>query len=380
MEKITIDEKTSEWLDAARGFSAIIVFIAHFNQIFNLPIKGLNGFYHLFFGIIARYGVIVFFILSGFLITVSIINNINKNLRFNEFSFFLNRFTRIYPPYIFSLILCVAIFFIAQYFHLHGFESFRTPSDLYLAREKFSLIPDAYYKALFLLNNFISGFPSTVNMNGPLWTITYEWWLYILAMFFAIWVKNKGYIKGTLPFIIIVIYLFYTSNYGFLWFSTYWIIGSIAALVYSSKYKLSIRISLPLLIILLSISLIYISNDWKILVPTNENTSYAFQLIIAIILTLASSISFLRWNTFTMLFKRSAKYSYTLYVIHFPLLLLSFSFLHKTYQKESNIIRFMLFFLVVAVILFISWFLSKFLEDRNIYKKLITKLIKQKLN
>ena len=86
-----IDKKDSEWLDAVRGFSAIVVLVAHINQVYNLPIVGLNGFMHLFFGIAARYAVISFFVLSGFLITTSILKNISNNKRFDALDFFKRR-------------------------------------------------------------------------------------------------------------------------------------------------------------------------------------------------------------------------------------------------------------------------------------------------
>ena len=108
--KIKIKQKTSEWFDAVRGFSAIIVLIAHLNQVFNIPIFGLNGFCHLFFGILARYAVICFFILSGFLITMSILKNITINNRFDSLDFFKKKTNSDIPSlFFFTFIMCFYI-------------------------------------------------------------------------------------------------------------------------------------------------------------------------------------------------------------------------------------------------------------------------------
>jgi len=372
--KIKIKQKTSEWFDAVRGFSAIIVLIAHLNQVFNIPIFGLNGFCHLFFGILARYAVICFFILSGFLITMSILKNITINNRFDSLDFLKKRLIRIYPPYFFSLLLCVFIYYVVSYFEMHGYNTFRTPDDLYLAREKFSLVPQTYYKAFFILHNIIEGYPSSINMNGPLWSISYEWWLYILAMFFSIWVKNKNYLIGLVSFLIIMVYLFHTSNYSFIWFSTFWVLGAISAIIYSKKLKIKKNIIIPIIISLLTIVIVYLFNDWKILIPRDDNITFSFQLLISVLLVLVFSFPLFRYNLFINIFKKTAKFSYTLYVIHFPIILISYSILHVFYQNQNNFTRLLVFLSLCIIIIIISNFLSTFLENKNIHIAMIKKI------
>lgn len=82
---------TIEWLSSLRGFAAVLVFVSHLN---------ISGFNEIQF-IIGRIGVVLFFLITGYLTH----NTISKR---NLKQYVINRFFRMYP--IFWLLLLIAYF------------------------------------------------------------------------------------------------------------------------------------------------------------------------------------------------------------------------------------------------------------------------------
>ena len=90
-------------LEFLRGLSVILVFFFHFNTSL------FNSFF---------VGVDIFFLISGYVITSSIL----KKDKFDLNLFYLKRFKRIYPNLLFILFLFLVIFFIFYDFLPHEFD------------------------------------------------------------------------------------------------------------------------------------------------------------------------------------------------------------------------------------------------------------------
>src|SRR3954449_2965516 len=87
-----------EKLEALRGFAAIYVVIYHLLMPVKLQVAGFDLLFLFRFG---QEAVILFFLLSGFVIKYSFERSKDKSFK----SYFLKRFTRIYIPLIFILVL-----------------------------------------------------------------------------------------------------------------------------------------------------------------------------------------------------------------------------------------------------------------------------------
>lgn len=97
--------------DAVRAFAIILVLLAHLGSKTWLPSSDFfqNKFWHLISGSSA---VLMFFCLSGFLLTLSGLEEIKKNEIFNLGNFFNRRFIRVLPAFIiFHFILLLLIIF-----------------------------------------------------------------------------------------------------------------------------------------------------------------------------------------------------------------------------------------------------------------------------
>jgi peptidoglycan/LPS O-acetylase OafA/YrhL len=160
-------------LDLLRWLSAFFVVIGHLRSVIFCNYKEilhpnlfLNAFYFLTgFG---HEAVIVFFILSGYLISGSLFKDLNNNL-LNFKRYFINRFSRIYIVYVPAIFLTLILDQIGIYFfnqsgiYNHGVPISSIPFNI-LDREN---IQDLLGN-LFMLQ--ISYYP-TIGSNGPLWSL-----------------------------------------------------------------------------------------------------------------------------------------------------------------------------------------------------------------
>jgi peptidoglycan/LPS O-acetylase OafA/YrhL len=149
-------------LESLRGFAAIYVLLSHLSSNY-LHAQGS------WIGQPFRYaqeGVLLFFLLSGFVIYYSWHEHRGTK---NFAHFFYKRFRRIYPIFFLALLLAYAVTCLAKGFH---------------APDLGQLLGN-----LFMTQGFEHdpGWQSQPFMgNGPLWSLSYEWWFYM--MFYPLYV------------------------------------------------------------------------------------------------------------------------------------------------------------------------------------------------
>ena len=159
--------KNLSWI---RLLAAISVLFSHSFLIAegderNEPVESLTG------EILGIYGVFVFFIISGFLVTRSCLAAPSQK------SYFWNRFLRVYPGYAASIIIC--LFVVCPLFTSPSPENHGHPLSLF----------DDFARSLFFLDNILlcdgAWFYRSQNgmgevLNGVYWTIKIEVILYII--------------------------------------------------------------------------------------------------------------------------------------------------------------------------------------------------------
>ena len=104
-------------LNALRCFAAFLVIISHielYKSFFNLP----NASDIPFFQIIGKLGVVLFFVLSGFLITTLLLKEKDKQGKISNKDFYMRRALRIWPVYFLILFLGFFIFPNFQFWHV----------------------------------------------------------------------------------------------------------------------------------------------------------------------------------------------------------------------------------------------------------------------
>ncbi len=146
----------SSALDGLRGLSAQVVFIGHL--IATLAAVKI-------FGWPARAAVIVFFCLSGFVITSSV-RHARSRGGFSLLRFGMRRIARIYPPYILAIAVAWAVFAVTG------------PSGTM----SFSSVVGELTRAFTFLN---LGSDVITRIDGPLWSLRLEVIAYVITGFLA---------------------------------------------------------------------------------------------------------------------------------------------------------------------------------------------------
>jgi len=151
-------------------------------------------------------GVILFFLLSGFCISLPYVGNNARKLNLEEYA--IRRFFRIYPPYLIAIIVTLIIEFIL----LKAYSLPVAPYTSYLAN-------------VFMVQNYTTG---PLTSNGALWTLPVELELYIAFPVVYYLLKNWG--NNALIIITGIVSLIALSLFisGHFWlgsdFAMYWVV------------------------------------------------------------------------------------------------------------------------------------------------------------
>ena len=175
-----LDKTFSLQLESLRGLSAITVLFSHAFQAFIAP-QDVT-----FYSIVRLFGqaaVMMFFVLSGFLIGHSIQKNLLQNHTFSIRRYARQRFRRILPPFIFALFWMLLLYVLAPYFFATESHDFQLlPALMMRTAYDFSWVE--VLGSVFFINEFLT---PTLYANAPLWSLSYEVWFYLLAGLMAMW-------------------------------------------------------------------------------------------------------------------------------------------------------------------------------------------------
>ncbi len=332
-----IPHVVSPQIDSLRGLSAIVVLLAHANQVFISP--SYHGLYAIF-GVIAQSAVMVFFVLSGFLIGKSLTRNASSENGFNLVRYATDRANRIFPPLVFSIIVVLILYFAAPYTFSTGTNSFIDASQ-FMARQGFNVDATSIVGSLFFLNGFLT---ENISVNGPLWSLSFEVWYYIAAgaIFFY-----RGP-KRVIVFAAIMC-LLGALNKLFIFYSVVWFSGLAVCILDNNKIfykKLSIIIcaafGLPAIALAAYYTYSFIGNTSPN--QTDIKLIFVFNFLFGISASAALHMLVNGLIKIKPILPRTSAFSYTLYVIHFPIIL----FVYGTTQ--TLILNNTLFSFVVAAI------------------------------
>jgi peptidoglycan/LPS O-acetylase OafA/YrhL len=180
---LTITRRLSSFLDAARWVAAAAVIQEHARILVLGPYAGQAGVgrwaYGLFYFLtgFGRLAVIVFFVLSGFLVGGEVLRQLSADA-FSWRAYAVKRVARIYPVYVLALAAGCA-------FDWVGIHHANT-QGVYTAGMPFPglgfSVADRLTLPVLLKNlGFMQGLTSTtVGSNQPLWSIAFEAWYYLL--------------------------------------------------------------------------------------------------------------------------------------------------------------------------------------------------------
>lgn len=304
-------------LAAVRGLASVVVLLSHVIQVHFLRFTGLNTPLHLTSSTASKYAVVVFFILSGYLIAHTIEANIQRNGKLKLDSYFAARIARIYPPFLYCISVALAVFVIMGMFGLPGRSTpLSLPGDLYASRDFVHLSFREVISALFMLEGMLE-------INGPLWSLYIEVKLYVLFACALALMDRRGVVQK-----VILAALFYAVaksglalNPGFVGYAAVWLVGAIAYYVCNERGRRWNRLLLcgGLFVFLVLVEFYQAEQT--------DRSPWVVALEILIAASFAWLLFGLKLRISTPMAKQLAECSYSLYVTHFPILLLAQSLL-----------------------------------------------------
>jgi len=326
-------------LECLRGFAAIYV-VLHHNIRFNYDVLGIN------LGELLRFGqeaVILFFLISGFVIYYSY----SRNPAQTFWNYFKKRSLRIYVP--------LLLVFLIGYF-----------LECVAAGAMITIEFRTLLLNLAMLQDWAVARPNTIVEpflgNGPLWSLAYEWWFYMLFFPIMLLIKRVGakshhiYLVSIVATIVYCFYPYFVPR--ILSYFTIWWVGVQLAMNYLDGKCLTVKNCSWSILALLIICCVYMIASLLSLKagvtftfgthPFIELRHFSFTLFV-----LCASIGWrkYRWRFFEGIFRPFlifAPISYVVYISHYHLVT------NASYLSLINN-RVLELFVYFVIMLFLAW-------------------------
>jgi peptidoglycan/LPS O-acetylase OafA/YrhL len=357
---MTQDKHHYYWIDLLRFVSALSVVLCHYRGAFFIEYGLLsnedkNIFTQLFF-FITRFGnepVIVFFVLSGFLVGGRAMQRILNN-DIDVKSYFIDRFTRIMLPLWASLLFVVVV-------------------DLIIGKP----IPfEGILGSLFSLQGVLT----SSGLNEPLWSLAYETWFYILIGCLMIICRNKNRGSEVLVFFIfaLCIYIFIKLNTLHLLIM---LMGTFAFLLPREGIKyLKGKIFILLTLLFIAFVLRQLSSETRSINLSyfsflDINTTKIFLAFIASLLVhhlIVAKPQKKIWVKVESISTIFSDFSYTLYLTHCPLMHL-LSYLGFPKSEHIDFISILYYLITVLISLVVAYLIYLISEKQTSVVKVYIK-------
>ncbi|RAN78523.1 acyltransferase [Bacillus sp. SRB_331] len=316
-------------LDSIRGLAALTVVFGHFclmlpslpNSIKFSPLRFLWA---------GGEAVIVFYVLSGFVLSMALYHS-----KTNYWGYLIKRFVRIYIPYYFWIIITFALFILFSPYEVAGLR------DWFYDRWQGSITKIDIINHLVLLNNFF-----TENYNPVIWSLAQEMRISIVfPLLFLLFYKLswKKTILFALSFSLISVFLnmlhigkaegFYNGYADTLHFTSMFMVGMLLfkhqeKLIYlyrnMKKFNKGFLIALGIILYLYSILIYGFSRNDTTFLLKDWGVVIGVSIFIIMAMSNLKVKAFLNKSVFVYL----GEISYSIYLCHFPIMMVLFKLLY----------------------------------------------------
>ncbi|MDQ6480935.1 acyltransferase [Dyadobacter sp. LHD-138] len=305
-------------LDYLRGFAAIAVCLFHFSDKLDY-LPGINLFKQVFsYG---HFGVEVFFMISGFVIPLSMYAG---NYTLQKISIFMKkRLTRIEPPYLICALLAL-------------FLNYLTTINPTYSGKPFTLdIPQLLYHV-----GYLNTFTDKDWLNPVFWTLAIEFQYYLLIALIFPLINSKNNLIWISTLLIFNILSFYSNRNLVFNFSVYFTVGIVIFRYVTGNLNLFEK----LLCIAAVLGFVVMR--------------YTYTELLVVILT---SIAILTPIRVTLFGTFISNISFSLYLLHFPIGLRVINLTQRFTNDE--VIRQLMIFAALLISVLVSYYYFRFIEN-----------------
>jgi len=360
-----LSKRTSVHLDAIRGVSALAVMFYHLRGLFfvDYPFLANKTLFSKALYAVTGYGhqaVIVFFVLSGYFIGASVMESVSS-LQWSWPTYLVSRITRL------QLVLFPALVLGAIWDRV----GMRLPQALplyYGALYKFngpsvalrSTIP-VFLGNFFYLQSIIS---PVFGSNGALWSLSYEFWYYMifpaLILATASWMK----IRTRILYAGIGLFLLYFVGLQISFYFLIWLAGALVwRLQQTNKFKFNFSGSPYVTGLIFLGALVWCRTHW---LSKNLLADYFVALCFALWLCALCAESRMDVSrAYENGAKKLAGFSYTLYLTHFPALLLLRGLLNPMGNWQPDPRHLLIALVIGLFIIFYAYCVAELTEART---------------
>lgn len=350
-------------LDLIRGLAALAVALGHIRALVLKPLSettlDLFGKIIYFLTGFGYQAVMVFFVLSGFFITRSVDNSF-KNKSWSLKLYIINRMSRLWVV----LIPCLVMTYIFDYIGLKYYSNAPfyagTMSHMDIISVESTLSQLNFLGNLFFLQTILS---PTLGSNGPLWSLSYEFWFYFLIAIIYILIYQAKFKLLTIFIGFITVIFIFIYNPKILGYFLIFLMGSSVYLFHKFKPDFIIKKYYKILIYLLFIIVLALARF-------NMIDSIKLDFLMGIVSSFV--ILDLLKTEFSGIIKQislfSSKISYTLYLFHLPFTAFLTAMIGFQYQ-EYNLINIIFYIFLCIFIIGVSYFVWYIFERNTILIK-----------
>jgi peptidoglycan/LPS O-acetylase OafA/YrhL len=319
--------------DSLRGALSLTVVTAHSWQIFIHPgDSGASSPAAFVFIIAARIAVLAFFALSGYVIAASIASNIAKAGHFEADKYLIARVFRIVPP---LLVIIAATVLLSAFLRAIGAD--HVASD-YAARKVFATDAAGQLRAIVTLCT--QGELTGAWLNGPLWSLTFEIRLYVVAGLVAVFCCGRGWPLRTMALLLAALFLHAIKldnvlSKGIDLQSTSFVAFLCGAMAYRFRH-VSATVLLAVVVGFLAVAAVRILQSESDILGGIDIDTMLLAAQITIGVSSAAAIALIARGAEWPVFRRAGEYSYTLYIGHVPLLLAIYFVLENGFPQALS--------------------------------------------
>ncbi len=342
-------------LDGLRGLAAQVVLVAHTNGLILAEPKPILGW-------LARMAVVFFFVLSGFAIATTIKRH-SLDGRWDWLDYAIRRIARIYPPYI----VAIAAVAIVSAFSLSGW----TMLGMFRPAAEFNTGPMSWLRALLFL---YTGTDAITTVDIAIWSLRVEVALYIIAgLIAAAWSARRAK-RFLLIFFLAALTVIFCAHLTYMAIAIVLFgFGAAAALTMPALPKISPGWSVAIAVVLsLPFAVTGLRDDSTISMVYQATLGAPIALLL--VLLAPSKLGERFW--WTRLAIASGSWSYTLYIMHSPILIGLRTLFNDTNPTGGSLLRsaaiFTLYFVLTNAI---CWAISLVVERPSYFAHLIRKSI-----